>query len=242
MILKRALRLIFVYCKARIRDLFQVENLTIHGVKVNIKHPNISRNLKWFFYNESYEADEIALLKKCLQSTDFVMEIGAGIGFLSSYCSKQLGSDRVVCYEANPFMIDKIQETHLKNDVNPTLKNCILSDVEGNETFFLQKDFWSSSTIRRSDDAIQTEVKKEDINKQIKFYSPSVLIMDIEGGEKDLVPVTDFASSTISKLIIEIHPHVIGSGAASGVIQNVIEQGFSINFEFSSLNVLLFER
>lgn len=242
MILKRALRLVFMYCKARIRDFFRVENLIIYGVKVNIEHPNISRNLKWFFYNESYEADEIELLQRCLQNTDVVMEIGAGIGFLSTYCSKLLGSDKVVCYEANPFMIDKINETYLKNDVNPTLHNCILSDVEGSETFFLQEEFWSSSTIQRSEDAIQTEVKKKDINKQIKFYSPSVLIMDIEGGEKDLVPVTDFASSTISKLIIEIHPHVIGRDAASRVIQNIIEQGFSINFELSSLNVLLFER
>ncbi len=30
------------------------------------------------------------------------MELGAGLGFLSTYCAKIMGSDNVVTYEANP--------------------------------------------------------------------------------------------------------------------------------------------
>ena len=96
--------------KASFRSLFKVKSMTLHGVKLNLNHHNISPNLRTFFYNESYEGEEITILSKSLKDNDIVMEIGAGIGFLSTFCAQMIGSNRVYAYEANPFMIDKIKK------------------------------------------------------------------------------------------------------------------------------------
>jgi len=125
-------------------------------------------------------------LEKVLGENDRVFEIGAGIGFLSTYCAKKIASDRVVAYEANPQMIDKIKETYKLNNVNPTINNAILMDKDGEINFYLEDDFWSSSMIKRSDNAKEVKVKIANINDELKKYNPNFLIIDIEGGKKCL--------------------------------------------------------
>ncbi|XKH01361.1 FkbM family methyltransferase [Marinobacter nauticus] len=242
MLLRKIAKRLDNYIRPILGKLLDVENVNIHGVEINVKHQNISSELKRFFYNKSYEGEEVAILKKCLSKNDVVMEVGAGIGFLSTFCARYVGDDNVFAYEANPFMIDKIKETYSKNHVTPKLFNCILSNSAGSESFFLEDNFWSSSTIKRSSACIETKVKKLDINDEVRNNSPTLVIIDIEGGEKDLVPIIATRGSRINKLIIELHPHIIGDAECTKVIQQVIEKGFNINFSLSRSPVFLFER
>jgi len=240
--IKKAIRYFMRMLKAKIRKILSVKKMQLRGVWVELTHDNISPELKHFFYNESYESEEIGILSKHLSSHDVVMEIGAGIGFLSTYCAKQIGSDKVFAYEANPFMIEKIKETYKLNSVEPVIKNTLLSNKEENINFYLEKNFWSSSTVKRSEDAECVQVKSSDINNEISQTKPTFLIVDIEGGEKDLIPMIDFKNNSIQKIIIEIHPHVIGEYESSKIIESVISQGFAINFKESKGIVFMFER
>src|SRR5207237_906870 len=49
-----------------------------------------------------YEQDECRLIEQVLSPADVVLEVGAGLGLVSAYCAKRLGSSRVFAYEANP--------------------------------------------------------------------------------------------------------------------------------------------
>jgi FkbM family methyltransferase len=216
--------------------------MSLHGVKLNLNHDNITHQLKSFFYNENYEAEEVGILKNHLKPNDIVMEIGAGIGFLSCYCAQHIGSARVFAYEANPFMINKINETYSLNNVTPEIYNKLLTSKTGKTAFFLEKNFWSSSSIRRSTDSEEVEVVTANINDEIKQKKPSFLIIDIEGGEKDLIPLIDFANNQIQKILIEIHPHVIGERKASELVSCIISNSFNLNLRESKGIVLLFER
>ena len=55
---------------------------------------------------------------------------------------------------------------------------------------------------------------------------PNVLIVDIEGAEQFI----DFNSlpSTINKVIMEIHPGVIGQAAAYEIVAALINRGFRV--------------
>jgi len=218
------------------------DKVVLHGIRINLKHNNISPELRKFFYKGTYEGQEISILKKHLKMNDIIMEIGAGIGFLSTYCAKQIGSGKVFAYEANPFMIDKIKESYTSNKVSPTIKNLLLSDKEDSINFYLEKDFWSSSTVKRSDDAKCLKVKGIKINDEIKNINPTFLIIDIEGGEKELIPLIDFNNNRIQKILIEIHPHIIGEYEASKVLAYFVLNGFSLKFKDSIGDVFLFER
>jgi len=170
--------------KYRIRKVIKPDVIEIDGVKLNINHPSITDNLRDFFYNESYEGQEVRVLEKVLDKNDRVFEIGAGIGFLSTYCAKKIESDKVVAYEANPQMIEKIKETYKLNNVNPTINNIILIDKNGEISFYLEKDFWSSSMIKRSENAKEIKTRTSNINNEIKKDDSNFLIIDIEGGKR----------------------------------------------------------
>jgi FkbM family methyltransferase len=240
--IKKAIKYFIRILKSKIRKAFKIKKMQLHGVWVELTHNNISPELKTFFYKESYEEAEIGILSKHLSTEDVVMEIGAGIGFLSAFCAKQIGSNKVFAYEANPFMIDKIKETYQLNSISPTVKNLLLADKEKEVSFYLEKNFWSSSTVKRSNNAECVQVESVNVNQEIEQIKPSLLIVDIEGGEKDLIPVIDFDKNEIQKLIIELHPHVIGKQKASDLIAHLIKQGFSLNFEETKGIVFMFER
>ena len=224
--------------KYRVRKTIKPDVLEIHGVKLNINHPSITDNLKEFFYNESYEGQEVRVLEKVLEKSDRVFEIGAGIGFLSTYCSKKIGSDKVVAYEANPQMITKIKETYKLNGVNPIINNIILMDKDGEVDFYLEDDFWSSSMIKRSDNAKKIKVKTADINNELKKYNSNFMIIDIEGGEELLIPIINF--NAIDKILIELHPNIIGNKSTSNIIKTLIEKGFCLDLFKSENNICYF--
>jgi len=238
--LHKILQALFTSIRKTILTYCRVDDLVHYGVKVNLNHPSISKNLKRSFYNKSYEKDEISILSEFLKPDDIVMEIGAGIGFLSAFCAQRVGNEKVFAYEANPMMIEKINETYSLNNVFPTVSNILLTEKSGEIDFYLEKDFWSSSVVKRSEGADKIKVKTRDINLDIIDINPSLLIVDIEGGEMQLVPIIDFHN--IKKVIIEVHPHVIGQREVSKVIALMIDKGFNLDLCVSKGIVLFFEK
>ena len=55
-------------------------------------------------------------------------------------------------------------------------------DKDGEISFYLEDDFWSSSMIKRSDNAKEVKVKTANINDELEKYGSNFLIIDIEGG------------------------------------------------------------
>jgi hypothetical protein len=64
--------------------------------------------------------------------------------------------------------------------------------------------------------------------------------MDIEGGEKELIYKINF--DLIDKLLIEIHPHVIGNTQATKIIAYLFEKGFELDFSLSKGIVFYFTK
>ena len=183
---------------------------------------------------------EIEILSQVLRSTDKVLEIGSGLGFLTIFCAKRIGSKNVVTYEANSHLIDKIRENFRLNNVNPDIQNAILDDANSETDFFIEDSFWSSSIIRRSNDAKAVKVKTKNINDILLDTHSNFIIMDIEGGEKELIYKINF--DMVDKLLIEIHPQIIGNTQATKIIAYLFEKGFELDFTVSKDSVFYFIR
>jgi FkbM family methyltransferase len=209
-------------------------------VTIDVGDKSISQNIKRFIYSESYEGEEVKVLKQCLELDDVVMEVGAGLGFLSTYCAQRIGEDKVFAYEVNPEMINVIRRTYFLNNVSPSIDNSLLSNEEGETNFFVESSFWSSSTIKRNESSKKISVPTKNVNSEIARINPSMLIIDIEGGEKDLVPIIDY--SNVRKIILEVHPHVIGNHEVHKIVLKLIESGFMIKAGLSTDAVLFFEK
>ena len=200
----------------------------------------ISESLRKTLYFGRYEVDEARIIHDKLAMDDIVLELGAGIGYLSALCAKRIGNERVYAFEANPNLEKVIRKTYALNAVQPALAMAALGHRPGKTSFFLEHNFWSSSTVKRSADATAIDVEMRDLNSEISRLSPTFLICDIEGGETELFSAIDFAG--IRKLCVELHPHVVSNIALNGVLRKILEAGFECDFALSCNNTFFFER
>jgi FkbM family methyltransferase len=227
------------YPKLWWRSLTRPERITYHGVKLELGDhvtPEIRRDI----YAERYERGEARWLVWELEPDDIVMEIGAGMGFISTLCALRLGSDRVFTYEANPALIPVVEAAYELNDVRPTLVNAVLAAGEGSVEFFVEEDFVASSVHRRSDHATPVSVPKIDINREIERIQPTFMVVDIEGAEEELVPLVDWAP--IHKVIIDLHPHVIGDEKTANVLAVLTDSGLEVDTRISTTTKRLLRR
>lgn len=210
------------------------------GIFLPVGARGISASLRRAIYLDPYEAHERAVIEKKLAADDVVLELGAGIGFISTFCAKRIGSERVFAVEANPVMAETIRETYRLNGVAPQLTCGLLGCGDGEETFYVEGDFISSSTHQRSASAKPIKTLRYDARTFIAQCKPTFLICDIEGGERELLEYMPLTG--VKKLCIELHPHVIGNAGTSEVVARLLGEGFVCDFLSSSGKVFFFER
>lgn len=203
----------------------------IEGIRIKIGS-HISESILQELYAGTYEEAELRIIKSQLSPSDVVMEIGTGIGLLSSYCAKQIGSERVYTYEANPALERPILDNYQLNNVFPSLKICLIGAQAGEQIFYIEPNFWSSSIIQRTPQSQAVNVPVKSFNREIQQINPTFLIIDIEGGEYELLQYADFHK--VKKMAIEVHERVIGRDKVNFVISRLAEHGFKINKKISS--------
>lgn len=212
----------------------------VRGIKIPIIKERLSAPMLELLYMGDYEKQELKLVKHLLDKNDIVMELGTGLGLLSSYCAKTIGSQRVFTYEANPALESYIRQTYQLNKVAPNLTICLLGEGVGEQTFYVNESLFSSSTVQRNANEKPIKVPVKSFNEEVHKIDPTFLILDIEGGEYDLLQFADF--HTIKKIVIEVHPHVIGKEKVDFVMSKFTNAGFSVNKEVSFAKELLLQR
>jgi len=224
---KRIKRMLWYFPKA--------DYSTNFGVRLPIKHPAITAPILKDIFFGVYESKEAELVTKKIAADDMVMEIGAGIGFLSALSAKVVGSERVFAYEANPRLMAVIKQVHDINQVAPTVSNVLLGEGDGECTFWLEKDYWASSLIQGSQDATSIRVRQIDLNQEIQRIRPSFMILDIEGGEYEFLRHARL--DPIRKIVIEVHPHVLGYARISEMLGWLFAAGFALDLGNMHKNV-----
>src|SRR2546430_4266380 len=129
-----------------------------------------------------YEQDEFRLIEQVLSPGDVVLEVGAGLGLVSAYCAKRLGSSRVFAYEANPDLEACIRETFSLNEVQPTLEMCAVGADAGKVTLFRSEDLWASSVLRPSGKVrpVEVPVRSEEHTSELQSQSNLVCRLLLE--------------------------------------------------------------
>ncbi len=189
-----------------------------------------------FIHNGEYESGEINIIKHTLTKDDTVLELGTGLGFISAYCSKRIGSDRVYTFEANRSLEKNIRELYGRNEVVPQLEFAILGKHDGVRTFYRNKESLLASGLQedgiRNSQAI--EVREKELNSTIARIRPTYLIMDIEGGEYAVFQHIDF--QTITKVQFELHPDILDKAAQTAIFEKLTDNGFVMDQSFKGLN------
>ena len=188
----------------------------------------------------TYEEGELRALAACLRAGDVVMELGTGIGLLSTFCAQRIGGQRVFTFEANPELEPRIRETYRLNAVTPTLEMCLLGERSGEAEFFVHDAFWGSTTVDQRGAARVVRVPVRPLNEALARIRPSLLVIDIEGAEADLLRFMDLGS--VDRMVGEFHERMLGRETADAMIRGLYAQGFFIVREDSRWEVCCLER
>ena len=209
------------------------------GIKLTLGD-HITPEIEEYIRRGNYEQSELRALRKHLEPDDVVLELGAGIGFISMQCAQVVGAERVFAYEANPALESHIRRNYELNGVFPKLEICVLGDRAGEIDFFVEEDYWASSTIRQSPTARRIRVPVRPLNDAIRRVNPSFLIVDIEGGEYDLLEQIDFYN--IRKLAMELHRHTFEQARIDAIHGRLANAGFINDPEYTRKRRLFAER
>ncbi|HYF38332.1 MAG TPA: FkbM family methyltransferase [Gemmatimonadales bacterium] len=213
--------------------------ITIEGIRIRVgKH--MSRRVERALSRGGYEREELRLIGEVLTPEDVVLEVGAGLGLVSSYCAKRIGSHRVFAYEADPELEPCIRETYELNGVAPTLEMCAVGPRAGRITLYRDKHLVSSSVVRRRVGSRPVEVPGKALNYVVEKVRPTIVVIDAEGAEREMFEGA--ALPTVNKIVLELHDRVIGPEGTDRVKAQLAELGFEVDQALSSPEHLVLGR
>jgi FkbM family methyltransferase len=200
----------------------------------------MSRRVERALTRGGYERQELRLIGMVLSPGDVVLEVGAGLGLVSTYCAKRLGSRRVFAYEADPELEPCIRETYALNGVEPTLDMCAVGPRAGRITIRRDRHLVSSSVVRRRAGRVPVEVPGKALNYVVARDKPTLLIIDAEGAERELFDGAEL--SGVSKIILELHDRIIGTDGTEQIRSRLASMGFQEDHALSSPDHLVLRR
>ncbi|MDD9733855.1 FkbM family methyltransferase [Mameliella sp. AT18] len=215
------------------------------GLKIP-KHPQITKGrIRGALKSDTYERKECDAVMRVVRPGDRVLELGGGIGYMSTLLSVKKQVARVVSYEANPALIPYIRSVHAANGVeNVDLRNALLSPQAGDPVpFYVRRNFLASSMDREADpDSVTEEVPimQHAIAPVLEAETPDVLVCDIEGAEADLLPAGDW--SGLRAAVIELHPQWIGQSGVQAVFDAMHSAGLTYFPRASEAKVVTFRK
>lgn len=222
--------------------LFSKDYVTVDGIKVAVDESRVSPSIVEHLRNGSYERQEALNLPSIVQAGDRIVELGAGLGFISSLVSSLERAESITVFEADPGLVPLIERTHALNGVKDEVINAIVAPKAEAPTapFYVRSDFWASSLSPEPygyEEVIDVPVVG--FADMLARHRPTMLIVDIEGGEEALFS-GDLPLTGVKKVYLEIHQNVLGRVGMKRVFDFFSGRDFHYDQWHSSHGVILF--
>lgn len=218
-------------------------DLVLDGVLIPYAPHIITSAIRHAMVAGRFEAEEAAELPRILEPQDVVLELGAGIGFISTLLDRDTRVDKVIAVEANPNLMTYMEELHARNGVTKVhRKNAVLTNgAQGTRKFYLRRDFWMGSLAPEPNEyEAEIDVPTEELNAIIRDHGVTLIVCDVEGAEAHLFGDADLAG--VDRIYLELHDHVTGLSGVKTLFDALSRQGFTLDPRHSIKSVVLFRR
>jgi FkbM family methyltransferase len=219
------------------------ESLEWAGVVIPLDPAVITPAIRAAILAGRFEAEESSQIPQIVRPGDRVLEIGAGIGFISTLLSRQRRVARVIAVEANPHLMAYMTRLHALNRVRKVRRvNAVLTNEErASATFYLRRDFWMGSLAAEPNPYVATvEVPTMNLDALLREEAIDLVVCDVEGAEAVLFQGADL--SGVDRIFLEMHDHVTGLSGVRGLFATLAEQGFVYDPRHSLGSVVLFQK
>lgn len=218
----------------------KIQEITLEGMTFDVS--GLSTKIRNRLLSGAYEAHEKKMCFDYLTPNDSVLEIGGAIGFIGLICQKKIGIKNYFCFEANPRTYEILKKNYELNGVEPRVWNMALAHADGHVDLEVGSDFWENSicydsTRNNGVKTVRVPAGTLDTLLALAEQKVNTLIIDIEGAEQFI----DFqrVPEEISKIIIELHPGVMGQEVMYNIVATLIGLGFRVAREENETFVFL---
>jgi FkbM family methyltransferase len=216
--------------------------LNVHGIRVPITSEEVSPIIWQALENQSYEAKEARSVFKAVKPGDRVLELGAGIGIITATIAS-IPDVTVWAFEANPATAALAERVIAANEIhNVVLTQGILTAGQPrSHVFYVRQDLWMSS-MDEAQGPYQSciELPSANIDDFITAHAINVLVMDIEGAERDLLSNADLPG--IERVFLELHDHLYGLAGIRDITHALTGKGFAYDPRGSQGPCVLFAK
>lgn len=214
--------------------------VTVAGIRLRVPEHIVSAEILFSMVNGFYEKPEREALLADLHSEDRVLELGSGLGALAIWAKRAVPDVAFTCVEANPDLIGLINTNLKENGCQCDVIAGAAALSDGEADFFVSDDFWASTSYKSNTDRTLVKVRSLDTNRLIRETKPTIMAIDIEGAEVDVVPGLDL--SGIRRVVIELHPEITGAQDVSNIMRHLLDSGFALDLTQARGQVYVFER
>lgn len=217
--------------------------LELAGVAIPMQPEVITPAIRAAILSGRFETEEARQIPCIVEPGDRVLEIGAGIGFISTLLSRERRVASVIAVEANPGLMDYMADLHACNGVRKVRRmNTVLTNEDcGAATFFRRADFWMGSLLPGPNPYLDTvDVPTTRLDTLLREEAIDLIVCDVEGAEASLFENADLAG--VDRVFLELHDHVTGLSGVGRVFAALAARGFVYDPRHSEGSVVLFRR
>ncbi len=215
------------------------------GTRICYDPDVVAENVVRQIASGDYERLESELVRRVVRPGDTVLELGAGIGFISALVCRHCRVGSYMAVEPDPRMLPLIRETHRVNGIVGVdlLSAVVTSDpallAAGTAAFRADRDL-RGSHLARWDETGTISVAVVDLQPILRERAISMIIADIEGAEASLFANADL--SAVARVFIEVHPQFIGPPGIAALFDQLHGQGLIYDPDRSRGRVVTFCR
>jgi len=190
----------------------------------------------------TYEEDEARAVDRCIRQGSRVLELGAGIGYVSSLAARAAGAANVLSVEANPDLIPVIEGNLARNGQAEAtvLHAAVAADVlEGSTAEFHLADFYTASSLSGGSGRKVT-VPLVSVTDLIAAHRPHVILMDVEGAEEHLFDKR--WKCPLRFFVLELHPKKYGAEVIKKIVDFMSAMDMTYDPVVSTRKILGFRR
>lgn len=206
--------------------------ISLHGNLFDLSHPRMTKDMTKALHYGSYELPEIELIKRHIKPNDRVIELGVGLGATSLILHDLVGSGSLCVFDADKRNIAMAKRNFEINEKHITCRNFALaSGAERPRTIRIVSNANPLASavvdVNRTGGEMELEVETLDFEQTIGEFEATALVLDIEGGEYDLL-MNAAGFGSLKTMVMETHAADIGEENNIAMLDRLTRAGFEI--------------
>jgi len=196
-----------------------------NGCRFEIPTNLTTRQYRACFWQGSYEKEERELIRRWIRPEDSVLELGACLGIVSCVTNQLLANkSRHVVVEANPLCIGPLERNKQLNGAGFHIEPCAVAS-QPEVTFYLHPVYIVGGSSQRATER-PVRVSAKSLAQLDREKGPfSVLIIDVEGSEREIFEESREVLKHFRLIIAELHEFAIGPEGVERCRQILRESG-----------------